>query len=226
VAPFGADFAASASASASMASRDARDMSLPPWITARIDVVLWMSLSGLRSSFARRVAACPRDVSERLFLRQTIITQTPNRDTSNRDSARPFWLKDPTSVALHTESDCDPTGVDTTGRSHSPNQCDAELAYAMLIAQTQIRLIVEGYDPTIGVMHEKKALRGTHPGFALDHMEPMRPVVDRAVLQLIETVTFTGADFSIQHDGICRMNPELARRVAQLALERCEVSNK
>jgi CRISPR-associated protein Cas1 len=47
-------------------------------------------------------------------------------------------------------------------------------------------------------------------------MEPMRPVVDRAVLHLIDTVTFTGADFSIQHDGVCRMNPELARRVAQL----------
>jgi CRISPR/Cas system-associated endonuclease Cas1 len=45
-------------------------------------------------------------------------------------------------------------------------------------------------------MHEKKALRGINPGFALDHMEPMRPVVDRAVLQLINTATFTGADFS------------------------------
>ena len=96
-------------------------------------------------------------------------------------------------------------------------------AYAVLIAQTQIRLIVEGYDPTIGIMHEKKALRGINPGLALDHMEPMRPVVDRSVLQLIDTVTFTGADFSIQHDGVCRMNPELARRVAQLALECCEV---
>ena len=50
----------------------------------------------------------------------------------------------------------------------------------------------------------------------------MRPVVERAVLQPIDTVTFTGGDFSIQHDGVCRMNPELARRVAQLALERCE----
>jgi len=88
----------------------------------------------------------------------------------------------------------------------------------VLIAQTQIRLIVEGYDPTLGIMHEKRALRGINPGFALDHMEPMRPVVDRAVLQLINAVTFTGADFSIQHDGVCRMNPELARRVAQLAI--------
>jgi CRISPR/Cas system-associated endonuclease Cas1 len=75
-------------------------------------------------------------------------------------------------------------------------------------------------------MHEKKALRGINPGFVLDHMEPMRQVVDRAVLRLIETVTFIGADFSIQHDGVCRMNPELSRRVAQLALERCEVSGR
>jgi hypothetical protein len=44
------------------------------------------------------------------------------------------------------------------------------------------------------------------------------------VLQPIDRVTFTGADFSIQHDGVCRMNPKLARREAQLALERCEMS--
>ena len=99
-------------------------------------------------------------------------------------------------------------------------------AYTVLIAQTQIRLIVEGYDPTIGIMHEKKALRGINPSFALDHMEPMRPVVDRAVLHLIDTVTFNGADFSIQHDRVCRMNPELARKVAHLALERCGASGR
>jgi CRISPR-associated protein Cas1 len=57
-------------------------------------------------------------------------------------------------------------------------------------------------------------------------MEPMQPVVDRAALHLIDNATFTGADFSIQHDGVCRMNPELARRVTQLALQRCEVSNR
>jgi CRISPR-associated protein Cas1 len=106
------------------------------------------------------------------------------------------------------------------GATHPVNAM-LNYAYAVLIAQTQIRLIVEGYDPTIGIMHEKKALRGINPGFALDHMEPMRPVVDRAVLQLIDTVTFTGADFSIQHDGVCRMNPELARRVSQLTIEQC-----
>lgn len=103
------------------------------------------------------------------------------------------------------------------GATHPVNAM-LNYAYAVLIARTQIRLIIEGYDPTLGVMHEKKALRGMNPGFALDHMEPMRPVVDRAVLHLIDKETFTGADFAIQNDGICRMNPELARRVAQLTL--------
>ena len=65
---------------------------------------------------------------------------------------------------------------------------------------------------------DRESDRGMYPAFALDHMEPMRPVVDRAVLQLIQENTFAGADFSIQHDGVCRLNPELARRVADVCL--------
>ena len=91
-------------------------------------------------------------------------------------------------------------------------------AYGVLMAQTQVRLIAEGYDPTIGILHGRESERGAYPAFALDHMEPMRPVVDRAVLALVRTTAFTGADFSIQSDGVCRLNPELARRVAQSAL--------
>jgi CRISPR-associated protein Cas1 len=68
-------------------------------------------------------------------------------------------------------------------------------------------------------MHDRESDRGSYPAFALDHMEPMRPVVDRAVLRIVRDETLTGAHFSLQHDGICRLNPELARRVAQLALE-------
>jgi CRISP-associated protein Cas1 len=50
-------------------------------------------------------------------------------------------------------------------------------------------------------------------------MEPIRPVVDRAILELVKTSTFSGGDFSIQPDGVCRLNPELARRVVQTAGE-------
>jgi CRISP-associated protein Cas1 len=58
-----------------------------------------------------------------------------------------------------------------------------------------------------------------HPAFALDRMEPMRPVVDRAVLSIANETKLSGGDFALQSDGVCRVNPELARRVAQLAIE-------
>jgi hypothetical protein len=40
-------------------------------------------------------------------------------------------------------------------------------------SQMHIRLITEGYDPTIGVMHDREADRGSYPAFALDQMEPL-----------------------------------------------------
>jgi CRISPR-associated protein Cas1 len=89
-------------------------------------------------------------------------------------------------------------------------------------ARTQVRLIAEGYDPTIGIMREREQDRGNYPARALDDVEPMRPVVDRAVLQIVNDETLLGADFLIQDDGCCRLNPELARRVAQLAVKQCE----
>jgi CRISPR-associated protein Cas1 len=73
---------------------------------------------------------------------------------------------------------------------------------------------------TIGILHGRESERGMYPAFALDRMEPMRPVIDRAILELIKTTTFFGGDFAIQPDGVCRLNPELARRVVQLADDR------
>jgi CRISP-associated protein Cas1 len=92
-------------------------------------------------------------------------------------------------------------------------------AYGVLLTRTQVQLIAEGYDPTLGVLHDRQSDRGTYPAFALDRIEPLRPVVDRGVLQLLGSMTFTGADFSIQPDGVCRLNPELARHVAQVAVQ-------
>jgi CRISPR-associated protein Cas1 len=104
------------------------------------------------------------------------------------------------------------------GATHPVNAM-LNYAYGVLVAQTQIQLIADGYDPTIGIMHDRESDRGTYPAFALDQMEPLRPVIDRAILQLVDSTTFTGADFSIQPDGVCRLNPELARRIAQSSME-------
>jgi CRISP-associated protein Cas1 len=105
------------------------------------------------------------------------------------------------------------------GATHPVNAM-LNYAYGVLIGRTQVQLMAEGYDPTIGILHGRESERGMYPAFALDRMEPMRPVVDRAVLDLVADTTFSGADFAIQPDGVCRLNPELARRVAQLAQER------
>jgi len=84
-------------------------------------------------------------------------------------------------------------------------------AYGMLEGHVRIGVLADGYDPIEGIMHSR-ATRDRH-SFVFDLMEPLRPVVDRAVLKLINEETFSGADFILQQDGVCRLGPELARRV-------------
>lgn len=86
--------------------------------------------------------------------------------------------------------------------------------YASLLSKTQIEVIAEGYDSALGIVHDKrKRDRGRVPGFALDRMEPLRPVVDRAVLKLVNEEAFSGADFQLQSDGVTRIVPEMAKRL-------------
>jgi hypothetical protein len=47
-------------------------------------------------------------------------------------------------------------------------------------------------------------------------IEPRRPVVDAAVLRFLTANQFSGVDFTINDKGVCRLGPQLARRVAQL----------
>jgi len=83
-------------------------------------------------------------------------------------------------------------------------------AYAALESEIRIRAISDGYDPTIGVMHEG---RDGSSKFIFDLMEPERPLVDRAVLDFVKRQVFDPADFIIRADGVCRLNPEMARIV-------------
>jgi len=83
-------------------------------------------------------------------------------------------------------------------------------AYATLESEIRIKTISEGYDPTIGIMHEG---RDGSSKFIFDLMEPERPRVDRAVLDFVRRQVFDPADFVIRTDGVCRLNPEMARMV-------------
>jgi CRISPR-associated protein Cas1 len=86
-------------------------------------------------------------------------------------------------------------------------------AYGILESQIPIQSVVEGYDPTLGIMHEGRDRSGA---FVFDMMEPERPKVDRSILEFATSHKFHAADFVIQSDGVCRLNPAMARCVAQV----------
>tara|TARA_R110002049_G_scaffold308946_1_gene515115 strand:+ start:3292 stop:4362 length:1071 start_codon:yes stop_codon:yes gene_type:complete len=98
-------------------------------------------------------------------------------------------------------------------RATHPINAMLNYAYGILEAQTRIQIIAEGYDPTRGIVHgDKQDDRHT---FVFDRMEPGRPLADRRVLELVRENKFSAVDFTITAKGTCRLNPELARLVAQ-----------
>jgi CRISP-associated protein Cas1 len=101
------------------------------------------------------------------------------------------------------------------GSRHASHPVNAILnyAYATLQSRVQIELIADGYDPMLGMMHSD---REDAPAFVFDMMEPERPKVDRAVLAFLKSAKLHPADFVIRDDGVVRLNPELARKVATL----------
>ncbi len=107
------------------------------------------------------------------------------------------------------------TRVYASGSRNASHPVNAILnyAYAVLQSQVQIRLVSEGYDPMLGIMHYD---RDGAPAFVFDMMEPERPKVDGAVLSFLKSEALHPADFTIREDGVVRLNPELARRVARL----------
>jgi CRISPR-associated endonuclease Cas1 len=92
-------------------------------------------------------------------------------------------------------------------------------AYAALESEMRIKAIAEGYDPTIGIMHEGSDGSSI---FIFDLMEPERPKVDRAVLEFVKGHVFDPADFVIRSDGVCRLNPEMARMVVARQSQRAQ----
>jgi CRISPR-associated endonuclease Cas1 len=88
--------------------------------------------------------------------------------------------------------------------------------YRVLESQVQIAAHRGGLDPTIGYLH---ACRPRRTALIYDLMEPFRPMVDRRVLEMIRNCTFSPDDFVITDTGVCRLHPELAKRIVKLSVE-------
>lgn len=97
---------------------------------------------------------------------------------------------------------------------HASHPMNALVNYGYGILESQIRIACAetGLDPSIGFLH------ANHPGRAalvFDLMEPLRPKVDRAVLEFVKGHAFSAADFAITDEGACRLHPQLARALVK-----------
>ena len=98
-------------------------------------------------------------------------------------------------------------------RATDPINAMLNYGYAVMHGKLQVKAIADGYSPLLGIMHRQKR---TSASYILDMLEPERPRVDAAILDFVQSRTFTGADFILRKDGACRLSPQLARVVAQL----------
>jgi len=87
-------------------------------------------------------------------------------------------------------------------------------AYAVRAAQLQIEAVADGLDPFTGIMHHS---REGFPAYIYDVIEPERPKVDAAIVAFTRSRKFSGADFILRKDGVCRLSPQLARVIAMVA---------
>jgi CRISPR-associated protein Cas1 len=98
---------------------------------------------------------------------------------------------------------------------------NAMLNYGYAILESQVRMAVSaaGLDPYLGFFHGQ--WRGKE-GLVLDLMEPLRPMVDRTILEFVQRHAFSAGDVTLREDGVCRINPQLSRHVATHVTRRVE----
>lgn len=91
---------------------------------------------------------------------------------------------------------------------------NAMLNYGYGVLENQVRshVVARGLDPATGFLHTKR--RGER-GLVLDLMEPLRPLVDKKVFRFMSEHTFAKGDFNLLSNGVCRLNPHLARSVVR-----------
>ncbi len=96
----------------------------------------------------------------------------------------------------------------------NPANAALNYLYAILEAEARIAALAVGLDPLLGLLH---ADRPNRDSLACDLMEPVRPAVDRYVLELLAARTFTKDDVFELLDGQCKLLPPLTHELATTA---------
>lgn len=97
-------------------------------------------------------------------------------------------------------------------KAERPTNALLSYGYALLEAEAIFACKAVGLDAGLGLIHNDSR---TRQSLALDLMEPVRPIVDAHVLDLLERRTFCKAEFVETSDGHCRLRAPLTHELAE-----------
>lgn len=111
-----------------------------------------------------------------------------------------------------------------SGNRNATHPVNAMLNYAYAVLESQVRIatVAQGLDPAVGYLHTCRPGRAT---LVYDLMEPLRPQMDRLLLDFVLSHVFAPNDFILRTNGICRLHPQLARQMARLNMNDTEVQD-
>jgi CRISPR-associated endonuclease Cas1 len=101
-------------------------------------------------------------------------------------------------------------------RALTPAHALLNYVYAILEAEALIAAYALGFDPSLGLMHADVRYRGS---LAIDLMEPVRPIADELVLDLLEGRELRRGDVVETRRGVCRIGPALAKELTHRATD-------
>ncbi len=88
--------------------------------------------------------------------------------------------------------------------------------YAILESEVRLAILTIGLDPRMGILHADQESRDS---FVFDVIEPLRPVVDGHLLDLLGKRAFGKREFFETRRGACCLMPPLPEALAELAPE-------
>jgi hypothetical protein len=96
-------------------------------------------------------------------------------------------------------------------KAATPVHAILNYSYAILEVEATIVAHKHGFDPSLGLMHADQRDCGS---LATDLMEPVRPITDSLVLDLLDQHELDRGDVFENREGVCRVGSAMTRRLA------------